>query len=110
MWCGHVSAIGEASKHVHASQHGSFCHDKRNGLLSQPKAVTAARLHGRGVETFPGVQRRAFPTGAHPCAPQSRQRLNIQSCRDGPLVCPVVSQHSWCIETQGHSCRGVSRQ
>lgn len=56
-WCGHVSAIGEASKHVHASQHGSFCHDRRNGLLSQPKAVAAAHLHGRGVETFPGVWR-----------------------------------------------------
>ena len=107
--CGHASAIGEASKHVHASQHGSFCHDRRHGLRHHG-CHRCASVWALWRDVPWCVERRACPTGAHPCGPQSRQRPNIQSCRDGPLVCPVVSRHTWCIEMQGHSCPGVSRQ
>ena len=108
-WCGHASTIGEASKQVQASQHGSFCHDRRNGLRHQG-CHRRASVWTLCPDVPWCVERPAFPTGAHPCAPQSRQRPNIQSCCDGPLVCLLVSRHTWCMEMQGHSCPGVSRQ
>lgn len=108
-WCGHASTIGEASKQVQASQHGSFCHERRNGLRHQG-CHRRASVWALCPDVPWCVERPAFPTGAHPCAPQSRQRPNIQSCCDGPLVCLLVSRHTWCMEMQGHSCPGVSRQ
>ena len=93
-WCGHASTIGEASKQVQASQHGSFCHDRRNGLRHQG-CHRRASVWALCPDVPWCVERPAFPTGAHPCAPQSRQRPNIQSCCDGPLVCLLVSRHTW---------------